>query len=43
MLTLLDEHVFERICIEARDRYMADEQKISGKKTDYAWTHVERV
>lgn len=43
MLTLLDEHVFEKIRIEAKDRYMADEQKINGNKTDYAWTHVERV
>jgi len=43
MSTLLDEHTFERIRIEAKDRYMADEQKINGKKTDYAWTHVERV
>lgn len=40
---MLDEHIFEMIRTEAKDRYMTDEQKINGKKTDYAWTHVERV
>jgi uncharacterized protein len=29
--------------MEAKARYMIDERKIGGKKTDYAWAHVNRV
>jgi uncharacterized protein len=43
MSTLINEQVFEKIRKEAKARYMADEQKMHGNKTNYAWAHVERV